>query len=331
MVQDENFRVILIGKKPGDSSFKMFAIDVGETLQVDASQLRSDLPKSVRSPAPMCIRVNPKLGASQNDIDFFVSLQTGMTCMIEIDDLFLADFPQLMKELYPPEVTARVFKKDPGLCFSSPWRVVAYRRSRAHSGRRLEGGGGGRGGKKQEQRFRFRDFTITLPNRVNARVTRKLSSDTCIMRDTGLLDTLYDHIGRPCKQLDMSLCAGEGVGCLVRTMRRSDIDRGFCRPRLYRGLVLRNEKSAGRCIVSLIDYAEVVECEAKMVFDVGSQPRIVRDLPAAAFKFRAEKVDCPWQTEKKTPAVIINIYFRCLSLITWFFFKISLFPFRSLS
>ncbi|VDM26125.1 unnamed protein product [Toxocara canis] len=192
MVQDENFRVILIGKKPGDSSFKMFAIDVGETLQVDASQLRSDLPKSVRSPAPMCIRVNPKLGASQNDIDFFVSLQTGMTCMIEIDDLFLADFPQLMKELYPPEVTARVFKKDPGLCFSSPWRVVAYRRSRAHSGRRLEGGGGGRGGKKQEQRFRFRDFTITLPNRVNARVTRKLSSDTCIMRDTGLLDTLYD-------------------------------------------------------------------------------------------------------------------------------------------
>ncbi|KHN81226.1 hypothetical protein Tcan_09417 [Toxocara canis] len=62
-----------------------------------------------------------------------------------------------------------------------------------------------------------------------------------------------------------------------------------------------HEESASRCIVSLVDYAEVVDCETKMVFDVADQPQIVRDLPAAAFKFRMKNVDGPWEDEEKMP------------------------------
>uniref|UniRef100_A0A183VAT1 Kinesin motor domain-containing protein n=1 Tax=Toxocara canis TaxID=6265 RepID=A0A183VAT1_TOXCA len=67
------------------------------------------------------------------------------------------------------------------------------------------------------------------------------------------------------------------------------------------GLAMPHEESASRCIVSLVDYAEVVDCETKMVFDVGDQPQIVRDLPAAAFKFRMKNVDGPWEDEEKMP------------------------------
>ncbi|KHN81225.1 hypothetical protein Tcan_09418 [Toxocara canis] len=84
VVQKGISRVVLTDKESDGSTFKMFAIDVGETLQVDASQLRNELPKSVRSAAAMCIRVNPELDGCEQGIDCFASLQAGMTCMIEI-------------------------------------------------------------------------------------------------------------------------------------------------------------------------------------------------------------------------------------------------------
>uniref|UniRef100_A0A915CE11 Tudor domain-containing protein n=2 Tax=Parascaris univalens TaxID=6257 RepID=A0A915CE11_PARUN len=295
VMQEGNFRVVLVDKEPDNSSFKMLAIDVGETLRVNASQLRSELPRSVRTPPPMCIRVNPELGVRQQDSEYFASLRTGMTCMIEISDIFFADYPQLMKELYPPEVSARIYKKDAKIA-PSQWMVVSYRRSRPRFGVSCGTGGGGSG----QQPFRFKDFAVTLPHQMSARVTKRISFDTYIMRDKALLCTVYDHIERPRWRLDTSICDEEGVGCLVRTMREFDVNKGFRRPRLYRGLAMPCDGVVDRCMVSLIDYAEVVECETKMVFDLSNQPQIVRDLPAAAFKFRAKKVDCPWKTDKRT-------------------------------
>uniref|UniRef100_A0A9J2PWM3 Tudor domain-containing protein n=1 Tax=Ascaris lumbricoides TaxID=6252 RepID=A0A9J2PWM3_ASCLU len=298
VVQEGNFRVVLVDKEPDNSSLKVFAIDVGETLRVNASQLRSELPRSVRSPPPMCIRVNPELGMRQQDSEYFATLRTGMTCMIEISDIFFADYPQLMKELYPPEVSARIYKKDAKIA-PSQWMVVSYRRSRPRLGDSCGTGSGRRGG-SVKQPFRFKDFAVTLPHHMSARVTKRISFDTYIMRDKALLCTVYDHIERPRWRLDMSTCDEEGVGCLVRTMREFDVNKGFRRPRLYRGLAMPCDGIVDRCMVSLIDYAEVVECETKMVFDLSNQPQIVRDLPAAAFKFRAKKVDCPWKTDKRT-------------------------------
>ncbi|KHN85468.1 hypothetical protein Tcan_00195, partial [Toxocara canis] len=107
------------------------------------------------------------------------------------DDVFIGDYPELIKEISPPEVSARVFKNDPKFC-PSPWMVVSYRRNRAQFGRGLRGGGGKRCSSEQQEQFRFRSFTVVLPHHVDARVTKRLSFDTYVMCDTGLLGTVYD-------------------------------------------------------------------------------------------------------------------------------------------
>ncbi|KHN79885.1 hypothetical protein Tcan_02704, partial [Toxocara canis] len=304
----------------------VFDIDSGMIMPVDNGRI-VELPDALCEIPPLviCIAV-PPCAVDPNSADY-ISEDSIVTCRFNSKDLLL-----FVDDTYPPVLVCEVqserdtANENQNNGYEDSESAISF--SSDHSRRCDSYGSGALSSKKsisvQENSLTsiatgdmncglatpqsaFEPYRVVLPYRLTACVCNRVVGSVYWMRDSTLLETLYEHIIEPIRNLTMDDLVGhEGsVGCiaLVSRLPKSETHKAN-RCRLYRGAVVGVDQTEQTCSVYLVDYAQTVRCSLSAIFDITEQSSEVRRLPSASFAVRVKGADTKRKSRNRIVALL---------------------------